>query len=397
MRISDRCRSCGSNDLIQVYDLGDQYLSDFREDSSKPAKFPLTLMFCSHCTLVQLAHTANRELLYTDNYGFRSGVNPAIAADLKSIVDQALTYNEAGAWLDIACNDGTLLSFVPPEQWYRVGVDPVEKFFDSSKNYANEIYTDYFDAAAFMDEQFDVVTSISMFYDVDDVNEFVAGVARILSRRGVWIIQQNYLLPMIKIGAIDNVCHEHLTYFSLRALVSLLGRYDLEVIDVSTSDVNGGVLRTVVVHKDRWPRQSSVDAQLEVEAGLVQAHVYLNFANRATANLIKLNQLIRTAAKTRDRIFIYGASTRGAVLWQAAGIDNMVVDFAVERQPEKVGKWYSPVGVRIISEEQMRQLNPHYLLVGPWWHRDMFMQREAEFLSNGGKMIFPLPSVEVVG
>lgn len=398
MRISDRCRSCGEMDLTTIYDLGEQYLSDFRDDSSKPPAFPLTLMYCHNCTLAQLAHTVDRTLLYTNNYGFRSGVNPSIVADLKSIVDEVLTYRQAGLWLDIACNDGTLLSFVP-DTWHRVGVDPVEKFFDESKKYANEIYTDFFDPAAFATERFDVVTSISMFYDLDDPFEFVAGVARILDRRGVWVIQQNYLAPMLQVGAVDNICHEHLTYFSLRSLEWLLDQHGLEVIDASTGDVNGGVLRTVVAHKGAWPVQPSVQALRadEVWAGVGRPHTYLNFANRANANLIELGRLVRTVAKTRDRIFIYGASTRGAVLWQAAGIDNMVVDFAVERQAEKVGKWYSPVGVKIISEEQMRALKPNYLLVGPWWHRDMFVAREASFLKEGGKMIFPLPTVEVVG
>ena len=393
------CRLCGDDNLILVIDLGDQYLSDFREDESKPPKAPLTLMMCDTCSLVQLAHTVDRGHLYTDNYGFRSGVNEGIVADLKSIVREGLQYANRGWWLDIASNDGTLLSFVP-DSFYKVGVDPVTKFYDQAILHAHEIHPAFFSAEVVDHAKFDVVTSISMFYDIDDLNTFVAEVASVLAENGTWIIQQNYLYDMLRIGAIDNVCHEHLTYFSLNTLQNLLASHGLTVVSASTSPVNGGVLRTAVRHMNstafQWKGQRHTATKLltaEREFGVGEPGTMAFFADVATQNLEKLAGLIDKP--NVQNVDIYGASTRGAVLWQAAGIDNTNVQFAVERQPEKVGKWFSPIGVQIISEDEMREDPPRSLLVGPWWHRDAFIARERKFLKNGGQMIFPLPHVEI--
>lgn len=391
------CRSCGSSDLMMVIDLGMQYLSDFRPDNSKPPKAPLTLMMCEACKLVQLAHTVDRSSLYHDNYGFRSSVNEGIVKDLRSVTFSAMSYVRHGKWLDIASNDGTLLSFVP-NSFHKVGIDPVEKFRDEGLRFADEWICDYFSAKAVNDEQFDVITSISMFYDIDKLDQFVAEVSSVLSDTGVWIIQQNYLAEMLRLGAIDNVCHEHLTYFDLHTLNALLERHGLVVTEARVSPVNGGVLRTVVRKAGgmNWNINRTVERILKREktASLGEPETMSFFVGKAKHNLRKLTEVV--AESGNQPIDIYGASTRGAVLWQAAGIDYRDVSFAVERQEEKVGKWFSPIGVQIISEEAMRVDPPKSLLIGPWWHRDAFIEREEQFLKDGGQMIFPLPEVEVV-
>lgn len=393
-----QCRLCGHTDLMLVYDLGNQYLSDFRDDDSKPPQAPLTLMMCEQCSLVQLAHTVEREALYHNNYGFRSGVNEGIVKDLKSIVRAGLETHKSGNWLDIASNDGTLLSFVP-KSFMRIGFDPVAKFQPEASKSADLIHVDFFNAADCMGMKFDVVTSISMFYDIDDLNEFVSEVAQVLAPTGVWIIQQNYLYDMLRHGAIDNVCHEHLTYFSLGALQNLLASHGLYVSHASVSGVNGGVLRTEVRHWNNSGvgiQTSAVGRTLQKERkfGVDQPGTMIQFAEKSRRNLDKLIEVVDDSSN--QPIDVYGASTRGAVLWQAAGIDETRVSFAVERQDEKVGKWFSPIGVQIISEEEMRAEPPKSLLIGPWWHRDAFIEREQAFLLNGGRMIFPLPAVEVV-
>jgi NDP-4-keto-2,6-dideoxyhexose 3-C-methyltransferase len=250
------CRSCQTVDLTEVLDLGNQYLSDFRDDDRRPPQWPLTLMSCQACGLLQLQDTAPRELMYHDRYGFRSGVNEAICADLRSIVKHVLTARpDTRRWLDIACNDGTLLSFVSQEI-HRVGINPVTTFESESRQYADRIIVDFFDPRWFTSgqdgqdhERFDVITCSSMFYDLDDPNEFVADVAQVLAPDGVWVIQQSYVLTMLELGAVDNVCHERITYWSLAALEHLLDRHGLEINDVLLSGVNGGSFRTMVSHR----------------------------------------------------------------------------------------------------------------------------------------------------
>jgi hypothetical protein len=205
--VIDRCRNCHASPLGLVLDLGRQHLSDFADTPDyRPPAHPLQLVRCHNCGLGQLGETVPREELYHDRYGFYSGVNETIRADLADVAATARRYvPHPLAWLDIASNDGTLLSFVPPEV-FRVGVDPVVKFQPLAAQHADFAIPAYFGAHLFGLTRFDVITSVSMFYDLDDPNAFVDEVRRVLHPDGVWVIQQNDLGTMLDQGAVDNVC-----------------------------------------------------------------------------------------------------------------------------------------------------------------------------------------------
>jgi SAM-dependent methyltransferase len=392
------CRSCGSADLVEVIDLGRQRLSDFRNDLETPPKFPLTLLLCDGCGLVQLTETVPRSLMYHDRYGFKSGVNDSVRADHQGIVKQALEkHPDATSWLDIACNDGTLLSLVP-NSLYRIGVDPVAKYTGEAVQHASGVITGYFDANT-VQGRFDVVTAISMFYDIDDLNTFVEGLAKVLAPGGVLVVQQNYLADTVRLGAVDNICHEHITYFTLEAMLGRLERHGLEVFHVDRSMVNGGSLRTLISHAGARKPDSTVARTLAWEQALDlrDKRTYRSFWRTAKTTLNDVYELVEFFSENRRPVYIYGASTRGGTLWQAAGITSELVPFAVDRNPEKVGRMMSSIGVPIISEEEARKRNPRYMLVSPWFFRDDFLAREAGWLAEGGKFIFPLPKVELVG
>lgn len=396
MRTITKCRACGSSKLLEVVDLGEQYLSDFREDTSKPPKYPLLVVLCEDCKLVQLRHTTPSHEMYHERYGFKSGVNNTIRADLENIVKHALMYKpKNGRWLDIASNDGTLLSYVP-EGWHREGVDPIGKLCKEAEQHANRIVNDFF-KADYYKESFDVITSISMFYDLDDPNKFVKEVTDCLAENGVWIIQQNYLLTTLMLNAVDNICHEHLEYYSLLALENLLDKFGLEVNEVSTSMINGGSFRTVVSRKGTYPILPSVQEQRDRETrfGLEKPEVYGRFGIIVQGLLRELKETIDSINENGEKCYIYGASTRGGTIWQGAGLDVNDLPYAVERNPDKVGKYIASIGVPIISEEQARKEKPEYMLVSPWFFKDEFLEREKEYLKEGS-FIFPLPSVEII-
>jgi NDP-4-keto-2,6-dideoxyhexose 3-C-methyltransferase len=393
-----KCRACGSGKIVQTIELGEQYLSDFRIDQSKPEKFPLTMLLCEECSLSQLSVTVNRDLMYHDGYGYRSGVNEQIKSNLQMLVGLGLTYvPNPSSWLDIASNDGTLLSMVP-KNINRVGVDPVKKFSSESIKHADEIVSDFYPSPRLKDLKFDVITSISMFYDLDDPNSFVSSIAENLSKKGVWIVQQNYVLSMIENTSFDNICHEHIEYYSLLAMVKLVEKFNLEINEFKSDPINGGSFITVISHKGARPISGSVGRQLQVEDdfGISTPKSYINFEQRVTEVSKDLLAILDSAKESNKSVYIYGASTRGAVIWQRVGITDQYVKFAVERQKEKIGKFFSAVGIPIISEEEMRENPPDYLLVGPWFLKESFLKRESEFLNNGGCMIFPLPNVEQI-
>lgn len=737
MKAIKQCRACGSELLHDFLDLGKQYLSDFRRDGTKTPKYPLVATFCERCTLVQLRHTTPQYEMYHDRYGFKSGVSDSIKQDLDSIVTHAFQYqNDPRKWLDIASNDGTLLSFVP-EDVYRVGVDPVTFLCEEAEQYSDEIVNDYFSAECLDGySPFDVITSVSCFYDMPDPNKFVSDVATMLDKHGVWIIQQNYLMTTVELSAVDNFClgrgelvttidgnkpietiekgdyvlthlgrfrkvvkkfvnknkdgelvrlraygagydlnatknhpiyvkrndewtfvpaedvkigdvvgkpvvageassskilpgkslanlgkitgyylaegsyykqkkggnvvtfsfnqneenthiadlvealtaegysanlyqhpgtsvitvttygeiakwlkenfkshalrktipmdslmwgkeflsnlltcymngdgyeyrdgylrastvgkdlaygislvanklgykcsiteckkdpegvilgrkvhinnlwdilvstkpqkklkvwmedgiqcmrirkielvpyneesvynleveedhtfvtpamathncHEHLEYYTLNSLENLLNKHGLEVNEVYTSMVNGGSIRTVVSHKGTFDIDQSVYIQRDKEDDtlLNTLDTYKNFAKNVTNELNKLHRIVKEFKDDGKTVYILAASTRGATIWQSAEIDGSLIEAAVERNPAKVGAEFTAIGVPIISEEEARANKPDYMIIGPWFFDEEIIKREAEYLKSGGKLIKPLPKVEII-
>lgn len=400
MRAIKECRACKCTKLTEFLDLGKQYLSDFRNDLDKTPAYPLVAVICEDCKLVQLKHTTPQNEMYHERYGFKSGISESIKDDLDSIVTHAYQYNnDPQTWLDIASNDGTLLSFVPKDV-FRVGVDPVGFLCEQAQEHADNIVNDYFTADCMdgVQEFFDVVTSISCFYDMPDPSQFVSDVKSVMAERGVWVIQQNYLLTTMELNAVDNFCHEHLEYYTLLSLENLLERFGLEVNEVYLSSVNGGSIRTVVSRKGTYPVDESVAAQREKEYdfGIDQLEPYKEFAENVMTELIKLRNLVIKLSSEGKKIFILAASTRGSTIWQSAEIDQRYIHFAVERNPAKVGKYFTPIGVPIISEEEARLLKPDVLIVGPWFFSSEVVERERGHLDRGASIIIPLPIVRVL-
>lgn len=396
------CRACGSEELLEFLDLGKQYLSDFRVDKQKTPKYPLVSVFCQHCKLVQLKHTTPQHEMYHDRYGFKSGISDSIKRDLDDVVTTAFQYNsDPQTWLDIASNDGTLLSFVPSDV-FRVGVDPVTFLCKEAEQHADLIVNDFFDGEYFTGDrelEFDVVTSISCFYDMPDPNKFVSDVAKVLNKQhGIWVIQQNYLLTTMELSAVDNICHEHLEYYTLSSLERLLRRHNLEVVEVQTSMVNGGSLRTMVAHKGIFDIDDSVYAQRDKESdyGVDNFECYEDFAEKVMGELDKLRKLVIEWKEQGKSVAILAASTRGATIWQSAELDERLIDYAVERNPAKVGKYFTAIGVPIISEEDFRANKPDYAIIGPWFFSDEIVKREQEYVDGGGTLVLPLPKVELI-
>jgi NDP-4-keto-2,6-dideoxyhexose 3-C-methyltransferase len=402
--MTESCRSC-FGPLTEVLDLGEQRLSDFPrpQDVTSDKAWPLTLVLCEDCGLLQLDTTTPRKLMYHSRYGFRSGTNEAIRSDLAHVVKYALDVkpvNEVHRWLDIACNDGTLLSNVPT--WiFRTGVDPVPEIAQTARRLglADRVIYDYFSSRFFAPKEFDVITSVSMFYDLDDPNKFVHEVKDVLADDGIWVIQQNYAGDMIRQNAVDNVCHEHVTYFALRPLGLLLDSHGLEINDVTFSPVNGGCIRTLVSRMGTRPVSASVQvaAQYEARMALGSPETWRTWGDEVRQELDLTYDYLVRARMRGERVYLYGASTRGGTFLQMIGAGPHLLPYAVERNKDKVGKVMSSTDIPIISEADMRNNPPDALLVSPWFFRDVFLSRERPYLDAGGLMVFPLPHFEIVG
>ncbi len=325
--------------------------------------------------------------------------------ELKEIAQKSLKKikksNEKIVAVDIGANDGTLLKNYP-KGIYRIGVEPITKFAKEAKKYSDRVINDFFTYEAFYkslkNKKTNIITIISCFYDMENPNKFVSDVKKIMKDDGICVIQQNYLVGMLKQNAFDNIVHEHLEYYSLLSLNNLLNRHGLEVFDVESRELNGGSFRTYIALKGKRRITKAVEKfnKYEKKLGLNKKNIYLDFAKRIKNNRQKLFEFIKKQNKKGKTIYLYGASTRGNTLLQYFGLDNKLIKKAVERNPEKWGKIIASVGIPIISEEEARKDKPEYMLVLPWFFKKEFLKREKKYLDSGGHFIFPLPKFEVI-
>ena len=404
------CRSCGSTDLTPILSLGSQYPSNFVELNSIPDKneqIPLELIFCEKkdCGLLQLKHTASRESLYKE-YWFRSGLNEKMVDALKDItksVEKRLSLSENDIVLDIGCNDGTLLRSYQSKVRL-VGFEPASNLVNEASKDTDLIINNFFSFYEFVqhfpNERIKAITSIAMFYDLEDPNSFVSDIVNCLDQDGIWVIQMAYLIPMLELNAFDNIVHEHLEYWSLKSVKRLLEEHGLEIFDVELNDVYGGSFRIFVKTKknEKINIQNSVDEFLkkEDEFGLEKKETYHNFANRVNSLKDKLNDFIKEELSNGKSIYAYGASTKGNTLLQFYNLNNKLILKAADRDSRKFGKMTIGSNIPVISEEQARDEKPDYFLVLPWHLVDFFKERESEFFKNGGKFIVPLPDFKIV-
>ena len=376
----EKCRVCQNSNLIKILSLGNQYISNYVDEKfvhSVDDKVPLDLVLCPEssggCGLLQSKHTASRQLLYKE-YWFRSGLNESMKSALKDItlsVEKMSTLNPEDLVLDIGCNDGSLLRSYDADV-IKVGFEPASNLIHEAKVGTNFIINDFFNSNKFFEhfsgKKCKVITTIAMFYDLDDPNQFVKNIADCLHSNGIWIIQMAYLIPMLKLNGFDNIGHEHLEYYSVKSLNVLIEKYDLKIFHVEKNNVYGGSIRAYVTHKNntKIPTSPSVQNIIREEnnLGLDDLTIYNEFADRAFK--------------------------------QFCDFDTGLIKKAVDRDKNKIGKMTIGTKIPIISEEQARSEHPDFFLVLPWHLIDFFKEREKEYLKSGGKLIVPIPKVKII-
>ena len=414
-RYRTTCRVCHSTKLTPVIDLGSQYLQgSFVKDGSlapPTRKLPTKLVRCdvmkdeNGCGLLQLAHSFPPEILYA-NYWYRSGTNATMRDHLAGIVKSALSLIDEAAptVLDIGCNDGTLLSNYP-ESATRFGVDPsdIADTIEDNVTVINTTFPSEQSLSVLPERGFDIITSIAMFYDLESPVDFAVAVRKLLKPNGIWVFEMSYLPLMLLQNSFDTICHEHLEYYSLAVLETIAERAGLRLFKIELNDCNGGSIRCYACHASQNNYGSIEDRGFihririrEFEMELDTDTPYLHFQERISRVRDDLNKLLFDIRARGERIHIYGASTKGNVLLQWYGINRLVVECAADRNPQKVGSRTLGTEIPIISEEESRAAKPDYYLVLPWHFRDEFLHRERGTIEAGTKMIFPLPSLEIV-
>lgn len=410
MKKLEKCRICGNTNLIPVLSLGNQVLTGVfpRSQEEKITCGPLELVKChgdDSCSLLQLAHSYDSSEMYGANYGYRSGLNRSMVSHLGRKVENLLERYPISAGdlvLDIGSNDGTLLSHYP-EGILPVGMDPTALKFREFYQTRIAVVPDFFSAEGFLTQtggrKSRIVTSIAMLYDLDAPMDFVRQVASVLDRDGVWHFEQSYMPSMIQVNAYDTICHEHLEYYGLRQIQWMLERCGLKILEVEINDINGGSFAvTAAPESSRFPANNSqIQKILEEESVFEHPEPYEQFAKRVASHREELREKLSAIAREGASLLGYGASTKGNVILQYCGLTTRDIPAIAEVNPDKFGAYTPGTLIPIISEKEAHARKPDYLFVLPWHFRDNLVERESAYLRSGGKMLFPLPSIEVVG
>lgn len=402
------CRASGSKHLLSVLNLGTQALSGvFPKSTSEPVTAgPLELVWCPDSGLLQLNHSYDPLEMYGQNYGYRSGLNQSMVRHLQGKVrglEALVKLNAGDVVVDVGSNDATLLKSYGAAGLERVGIDPTGTKFAQYYPPDIRLVPDFFSRANFekaSSKKARIVTSIAMFYDLDDPVAFARQVESILADDGVWHFEQSYMPAMLRTNSYDTVCHEHLEYYSLAVVQGIVEKAGLRVIDVKVNAINGGSFAvTAAKQGSRYQAETAtIEWLLEQERrmGLETPRPFREFEERVFRHREDLRRLIRSLAKEGKKIFGYGASTKGNVLLQFCGLTPEELPVIAEVNEDKFGCVTPGTHIPIVSEAEARAMKPDFFLVLPWHFKNGILEREKEFLERGGKMIFPFPEIEIL-
>ena len=408
------CRVCENQQLDLILDLGNLALTGIfpKTKSEDVPTGPLTLVKCREtttndsCGLVQLKETYNPDLMYGQNYGYRSGLNTSMVNHLQNKVKKILdhvTLNPDDVIVDIGSNDSTLLQAYPKEQTALVGFDPTgEKF---KKYYPNHItlFTDFFSSETFKikfeNKKAKVITSIAMFYDLEDPIGFVQEVYDILSEDGIWVFEQSYLPYMLEANSFDTICHEHQEYYRLKQIQWMIKKVGFKIIDMEFNQVNGGSFSVTVAKLGSLLPETPDVAKLlrdEESNGLSTNEPYDAFRNQVFKWKSSMRQLLNKIHNENGLVLGYGASTKGNVLLQFTGITPKDIPYIGEVNTDKFGCYTPGTLIPIISEEEARKMDPDYFFIFPWHFKDFILKKEKSNSNEKVSLLFPLPSIEIV-
>ena len=392
-----KCRLCNNNQLKQIYNFGNHFVSNFVNKSSinKGIKAPLNLVYCKKCHLLQLEHSAPQEIMYKKFYWYKSGITKTMRDGLKELyqdIKKNCNIKQGEVILDIGANDGTFLKYFKKDKIITIGCEPANNLKNELKKNCHYVINDFWHTKhmkkiPIKHQKLKVVSAIGMFYDLEDPSEFIKHAADALDDDGIFVAQLMCSHSMFKTNDLGNICHEHLEYYSYNSLKYLFEKNGLKIFKMSENKINGGSYRIYCKKNIR----KSISYKERVNYSEI-----IKFIKRVKQNKQRTLKFIRGANKLGKKIFLYGASTKGNTLLQYYGLTNKEIPFAAERTKVKWGKYTIGSGVKIISEQNARKLKPDYFFVMPYGFINEFIKREKKWLKSGGRFILPYPNFKIL-
>ena len=411
----EKCRICGNKNLVSILNLGEQYLTGVFPKSKDElvTSGPIELVKCredskgNFCGLLQLKQSYDLKEMYGWNYGYRSALNKTMVEHLHRKVKsflELISLSPGDIVLDIGSNDSTLLQAYTNGGLNLVGMDPTGKKFKEYYPEHIQLIPEFFSAESFKKsfggKKARIITSIAMFYDIEDPTDFMKQVHEILADDGVWVFEQSYMPKMLETNAYDTVCHEHLEYYRLKQIKWMTDRVGFKIIGIEFNNVNGGSFSVMTAKSNSHFEEdtTAVEKILRGEENKEMSTLkpYLGFNKRVYNHRQQLRQCIQKIKSENKLILGYGASTKGNVILQFCEFSDEDIPFIAEVNKDKFGCYTPGTGIPIISEAEARAMRPDYFIVFPWHFWESFLRKEKAYLENGGMLIMPLPQLKTI-
>ena len=408
--IITECRICGNKNLEKIFDLGSQALTGIfpKDKETKVTKGPLSLVKChgkskNVCGLVQLEQTYDQNQMYGENYGYRSGLNKSMVEHLETKVNKIINQyklKDGDLIVDIGSNDATTLKIF---QRYNskiklMGIDPTGEKFKSYYTDGIKLIPDFFSSKIFKkhcDQKPSVITSFSMFYDLDNPLEFMKEIYDILDNEGIWVFEQSYMPFMLEKNSFDTICHEHLEFYSLHQIYWMSSKIGFQISDVEFNDINGGSFSVSVTKTKNIIENKKVKEILNYEKKLelYKLQIYKNFQENIIKIRDSLINFVKKANLDNKLVVGLGASTKGNVLLQYCSFTDKDIKYIGEVNHDKHGCYTPGSNIPIIPEDDLLNKKPDYIIVLPWHFRDFFLKNKKFYKFS---LVFPLPKIEII-
>jgi len=408
-----RCRNCKRKNIKKIIYIGKQVVSSIfpKKKINNQKKYSLDLYKCNNCKLVQLGKSIPLGNMYGETYGYRSSLSKLMVNHLykKFLKLKKISKLKSNSnILDIGSSDSTFLNFFSNEKkkYNCLGIDPSAKKYLKYYNNDVNLIVDYFSAKAvnsclkklkLKNKKFKLISSFAMFYDIDEPNKFCKDISSLLEKDGLWVLEMSYFPMLLSNLTYDQICHEHVTYYTLDVFKKIIEKNGLKVIDFSFNIINGGSIEIICAPKKSKIKVNleKIKKQIELENRITNID-YSKFNLRVDNIKKTTNLLLENIKNAKKKIIGYGAATKGNIVLNHCGINSEKISLICDENEEKFGRYTPGSKIKIISKKAMRRINPNYLLVMIWSFKSEVIRQEKKYIKKGGKLIFHLPFLHIV-
>ena len=406
----ETCRLCLNSNLYPFLDLGHSALSDnfLNHSQLKESEifYPLAVNFCRDCGFFQLSYVVPPEIMFNKDYPYDSSTTRTGRDHFTSMafeIAEKFKFPENSLAIDIGSNAGVLLSGFKTKGFKVLGVEPSSKIAEIALKNDIETIVDFFsiELTSKILKQYgksSIITATNVFAHIDDLENFVNGVKKLLNKNGIFVIEAPYLVNLIENLEYDTIYHEHLSYISLKPLITFFEKFDLEVFHVEKHSIHGGTMRYFIGNKGEYKKTDSINNFLKIESNSqIYSESYLDiFSTKVHEHREKLMNLLYDLKKKGKKIVGISAPAKGNTLLNFCKIDSNLLDYLTEKNPLKINKFSPGMHIQVNSDEKILDDMPDYALILAWNFADEIIKNNHEYQKRGGKFILPIPDPKII-